>query len=148
MSFYDIKVPCIRRYDINWWLSLPSMAHLSKADVLRTHLTLKIKKGFLLWQIILNWDIILCHFHTFSKKLFHPYIFSVTRRSWNDNVSEWVTLRTELTDVTLVSEDTYRGLYWQDSGNDSYGSGVREILVLIMEVDKMADEVTNMEIDK
>ena len=36
-------------------------------------------------------------------------------------VSEWVsqsvTLRTELTDVTLVSEDTYWGLYWQDSGN-------------------------------
>ena len=32
-------------------------------------------------------------------------------------VSEWVTLRTELTDVTLVSEDTYWRLYWQDSGN-------------------------------
>ena len=32
-------------------------------------------------------------------------------------VSESVTLRTELTDVTLVSEDTYWGLYWQDSGN-------------------------------
>ena len=32
-------------------------------------------------------------------------------------VSESLTLRTELTDVTLVSEDTYWGLYWQDSGN-------------------------------
>ena len=59
-----------------------------------------------------------------------------------------MTLRTELTDVTLVSEDTYWGLYWQDSGNDSYGSGVWEIVVLIMEVDKVADEVTNMNIDK
>ena len=33
--------------------------------------------------------------------------FSVTRRSRSDSVSESVTLRTELTDVTLVSEDTY-----------------------------------------
>ena len=32
--------------------------------------------------------------------------------------------------------------------NDTYGSGVWEIVVLIMEVDKVADEVTNMEIDK
>ena len=78
-----------------------------------------------------------------------PYtLFSVTRRSWSDNVSEWVTLRTELTDVTLVSKDTHWRFYWQDSGNDSYGSVVREILVLIMEVDKVADEVTDMEIDK
>ena len=30
------------------------------------------------------------------------------------SLSRWVTLRTELTDVTLVSEDTYWGLYWQD----------------------------------
>ena len=45
-----------------------------------------------------------------------PFLFSVTRRSRSDSVSEWVsqllTLRTELTDVTLVSEDTYRRLYW------------------------------------
>ena len=38
-------------------------------------------------------------------------VFSVTRRSRSDSVteslSESVTLRTELTDVTLVSEDTY-----------------------------------------
>ena len=32
-------------------------------------------------------------------------------------LSELLTLRTKLTDVTLVSEDTYWGLYWQDSGN-------------------------------
>ena len=38
-------------------------------------------------------------------------IFSVTRRSRSDSVSQSLTLRTELTDVTLVSEDTYRRLY-------------------------------------
>ena len=32
-------------------------------------------------------------------------------------VSESVTLRTDLTDVTLVSEDTYWKLYWWDSGD-------------------------------
>ena len=32
--------------------------------------------------------------------------------------------------------------------NDTYGCGVREIVVLIMEVDKVADEVTDMEVDK
>ena len=32
--------------------------------------------------------------------------------------------------------------------NDTYGSCAREIVVLIMEVDKVADEVTDMEIDK
>ena len=31
---------------------------------------------------------------------------------------------------------------------DDYGSGFWEIVVLIMEVDKVADEVTDMEIDK
>ena len=65
------------------------------------------------------------------------------------SLSEWVTLRTELTDVTLVSEDTYWGLYWETLiFNDTYGGDVREIVVLIMEVDKVVDEVTNMEIDK
>ena len=39
------------------------------------------------------------------------------------------------TDETLVIDDTY-------------GDDVREILVLIMEVDKVVDEMTNMEIDK
>ena len=64
-------------------------------------------------------------------------------------VSEWVTLRTELTDVTLVSEDTYWRLYWELLIiNDTYGGDVREIVVLIMEVDKVVDEVTDMEIDK
>ena len=56
---------------------------------------------------------------------------------------------TELTDVTLVSEDTYWGLYWETLiFNDTYGGDVREIVVLIMEVDKVVDEVTDMEIDK
>ena len=32
--------------------------------------------------------------------------------------------------------------------NDTYGCGVREIVVLIMEVNKVTDEVTDMEIDK
>ena len=32
--------------------------------------------------------------------------------------------------------------------NDTYGCGVREIVVLIMEINKVADEVTDMEIDK
>ena len=55
---------------------------------------------------------------------------------------------TELTDVTLVSEDTYWRLYWEALIiNDTYGGDVREIVVLIMEVDKVVDEVTDMEID-
>ena len=32
--------------------------------------------------------------------------------------------------------------------NDTYGCVVREIVVLIMEVNKVADEVTDIEIDK
>ena len=32
--------------------------------------------------------------------------------------------------------------------NDTYEDDVREIVVLVMEVDKVADEVTDMEIDK
>ena len=32
--------------------------------------------------------------------------------------------------------------------NDIYGDDVWEIVVLVMEVDKVADEVTDMEIDK
>ena len=31
---------------------------------------------------------------------------------------------------------------------DTYGDDVREIVVLVMEVDKVADEVIDMEIDK
>ena len=65
------------------------------------------------------------------------------------SVSESVTLRTELTDVTLVSEDTYWRLYWETLIiNDTYWGDVREIVVLVMEVDKVANEVTDMEIDK
>ena len=48
----------------------------------------------------------------------------------------WVKIPTEdFTDETLAIDDTY-------------GDDVREIVVLVMEVDKVADEVTNMEIDK
>ena len=32
--------------------------------------------------------------------------------------------------------------------NDTYGGDVREIVVLVMDVDKVANEVTDMEIDK
>ena len=60
-------------------------------------------------------------------------------------MSQSVTLRTELTDVTLVSEDTYREALII---NNTYGGDVREIVVLIKEVDKVVDEVTDMEIDK
>ena len=48
----------------------------------------------------------------------------------------WVKIPTEdFTDDTLAI-------------NDTYGDDVREIVVLVMEVDKVADEVTDMEIDK
>ena len=48
----------------------------------------------------------------------------------------WVKMPTEyFTDETLAIDDTL-------------GDDVREIVVLVMEVDKVADEVTNMEIDK
>ena len=53
-----------------------------------------------------------------TPKIYSAYIFLA---SWDaiesGLVSESVTLRTELTDVTLVSEDTYWRLYWWDSGN-------------------------------
>ena len=32
--------------------------------------------------------------------------------------------------------------------DDTYGDDVREIVVLVMEVDKVANEVTDMEVDK
>ena len=41
----------------------------------------------------------------------------------------------DFTDETLVINDTYRG-------------DVREIVVLIMEVDKVVDEVTEMDVNK
>ena len=48
-------------------------------------------------------------------------------------VSQWVSqwhCWTELTDVTLVSEDTYWRLYWEALIiNDTYGGDVREIVV-------------------
>ena len=48
----------------------------------------------------------------------------------------WVKIPTEdFTDETLAISDTF-------------GDDVREIVVLIMEVDKVVDEVTDMEIDK
>ena len=48
----------------------------------------------------------------------------------------WVKIPTEeFTDETLAINDTYEG-------------DVREIVVLVMEVDKVADEVADVEIDK
>ena len=48
----------------------------------------------------------------------------------------WVKIPTEdFTDETLAIDDTY-------------GDDVREIVVLVMEVDKVADKVTDVEIDK
>jgi len=85
--------------------------------------------------------------------LFNTFLASQDALEVIVSLSEWVsqsvTLRTELTDVTLVSEDTYWRLYWEALIiNDTYGGDVREIVVLIMEVDKVVDEVTDMEIDK
>ena len=37
---------------------------------------------------------------------------------------------------------------WLIINDDTYGGDVREIVVLIKEVDKVVDEVTDMEIDK
>ena len=48
----------------------------------------------------------------------------------------WVKIPTEdFNDETLATDDTY-------------GDDVREIVVLVIEVDKVANEVTDMEIDK
>ena len=48
----------------------------------------------------------------------------------------WVKIPTEdFTDETLTI-------------NDTYGGDVREFVVLVMEVDKVADEVTNTEVEK
>ena len=52
-------------------------------------------------------------------------VFSVTRRSRSDE-SHWLTellsVLTDFTDVTLVSDDTYRRLYWcdPDDPDESY----------------------------
>ena len=47
--------------------------------------------------------------------------------------------------VKITTEDfTYDTL----AINDTFGDDVREIVVLVMEVDKVADEVTDAEIDK
>ena len=49
------------------------------------------------------------------------YLFSVTRRSRSDEshlltywVTNWVSVSIDFTDVTLVSDDSYRRLYWCD----------------------------------
>ena len=82
----------------------------------------------------------------------------------------WVKIPTvDVTDETLAIDDTHgddvRGGDWgaghggwqggwhgiEDvtvSIGDTYGDDVREIVVLVMEVDKVADEVTDVEIDK
>ena len=54
-------------------------------------------------------------------------------------MSDWV-LRTDLTDVTLVNEDT------EDFTGETLVEAV--IGVLTIEVDKMANQVTDMEVDK
>ena len=62
-----------------------------------------------------------------------------------------MTLRTELTDVTLVSEDTYcRSLLMRLWRLMILMEMMLEVViwVLVMEVDKVVDEVTDMEIDK
>ena len=48
-------------------------------------------------------------------------VFSVTRRSRSDeshslteSLTYWVSVLIDFTDVTLVSDDTYRRLYWCD----------------------------------
>ena len=44
-------------------------------------------------------------------------MFSVTRRSRSDEcdlLTDWVSVSIDFTDVTLVSDDTYRRLYWCD----------------------------------
>ena len=44
-------------------------------------------------------------------------LFSVTRRSRSDeshSLSHWVSVSIDFIDVTLVSDDTYRRLYWYD----------------------------------
>ena len=63
------------------------------------------------------------HYDITSAACFHFisffYIFSVTRRSRSDEshwltdwVTEWLSVSIDFTDVTLVSDDTYRRLYW------------------------------------
>ena len=57
----------------------------------------------------------------------------------------------DFTDETLAIDDLVVKFLTNTSGlviNDTYGSCAREIVVLIMEVDKVVDEVTDMEIDK
>ena len=56
-----------------------------------------------------------------SRFYYSKFMFSVTRRyrsdvcDWlTDWVSDWVIVRIDWTDVTLVSDDTYRRLYWCD----------------------------------
>ena len=71
-------------------------------------------------------------------------------RRYRTRVSEWVTDANEPTWlmwpwwVKIPTEDfTDETL----AINDTYEDDVREIVVLVMEVDKVADEVTDMEID-
>ena len=52
--------------------------------------------------------------------------------------------------MTLMSEDNYTEYFTDETLtiNDTYGDDVREIVVLVMEVDKVANEVNVMEVDK
>ena len=80
-------------------------------------------------------------------------LFSVTRRSRSDSVR--LSVRHSKNRVDWCDPGEWRYLLktlLRDSAdliiNDTYGGDVREIVVLIMEVDKVVDEVTDMEIDK
>ena len=74
--------------------------------------------------------------------------WDATEAGW---VRKWLTLRIDLTDVTLVTWVKISTEDFTDETlaiNDTYEDDVREIVVLVMEVDKVANEVTDMEIDK
>ena len=59
-----------------------------------------------------------CLFASFAWKLYlasqdAPEVMRVTE--WlSDWVTDWVSVSIDFTDVTLVSDDTYRRLYWSD----------------------------------
>ena len=58
-----------------------------------------------------------------SSTICGKHIISVTRRSRSDEshlLSNWVIVSIDFTDVTLVSDDTNRRLYW---GDPDYSDG-------------------------
>ena len=80
---------------------------------------------------------------------------------WSWRLTRWPmrwptfnTFNTDLTDVTLVSVTHWVKIPTEDytdktlAIDDTYEDDVREIVVLVMEVDKVVDEVTDVEIDQ